>query len=117
MQRLIHRSVQTRRGDEMTNEKRFLVTLQPSDLQFEQVSALSLLQSALLAGIRMPNSCRNGTCRTCLCKLSTGEIAYQIEWPGLTREEKAEGWLLPCVAEARSDLQLEVPGALRLREK
>jgi hypothetical protein len=41
-----------------------------------------------------------------MCKLSTGEIAYQIEWPGLTREEKAEGWMLPCVAEARSDLVL-----------
>ena len=35
-------------------------------------------------------SCRNGTCRTCLCRLDSGQIAYEIEWPGLTREEKAE---------------------------
>lgn len=49
-----------------------------------------------------------------MCKLSTGEIAYQIEWPGLTREEKAEGWLLPCVAEARSDLELDVADAIAL---
>ncbi|EIJ44743.1 ferredoxin [2Fe-2S]-type protein [Herbaspirillum sp. GW103] len=49
-----------------------------------------------------------------MCKLSTGDIAYQIEWPGLTREEKAEGWILPCVAQASSDLVLEVPGALDL---
>ncbi|EOA04715.1 MULTISPECIES: 2Fe-2S iron-sulfur cluster-binding protein [Herbaspirillum] len=99
----------------MTEAKRYRVVLQPSGLQFEQVPHLSLLQSGLAAGIRMPNSCRNGSCRTCMCKLSTGEIAYQIEWPGLTREEKDEGWLLPCVAEARSDLVLHVPDAVSLR--
>jgi ferredoxin len=66
----------------MTEAKRYRVVLQPSGLQFEQVPHLSLLQSGLAAGIRMPNSCRNGSCRTCMCKLSTGEIAYQIEWPG-----------------------------------
>ena len=50
-----------------------------------------------------------------MCKLCTGEIAYQIEWPGLTREEKAEGWILPCVAEAQSDLVLDVPAAVDLK--
>lgn len=50
-----------------------------------------------------------------MCKLFTGEIACQIEWPGLTREEKAEGWILPCVAEARSDLVLDVPAAVDLK--
>ncbi|MCI1006853.1 MULTISPECIES: 2Fe-2S iron-sulfur cluster-binding protein [unclassified Herbaspirillum] len=98
----------------MDNPKPFRVAISPSGLQFEQVPGLSILQSGLRAGIRLPNSCRNGTCRTCMCKLSTGDIAYQIEWPGLTREEKAEGWILPCVAQASSDLVLEVPGALDL---
>ncbi|MDR6398308.1 hypothetical protein J2798_004791 [Herbaspirillum seropedicae] len=50
-----------------------------------------------------------------MCKLSTGRIDYQIEWPGLTREEKAEGWILPCVAEAASDLELLVPDAVDLK--
>ena len=35
-----------------------------------------------------------------------GTIAYTIEWPGLTREEKAEGLVLPCVALPRSDIVL-----------
>jgi len=38
----------------------------------------------------------------------SGSIEYQIEWPGLTREEKNDGWILPCVAVATSDLVLEV---------
>ncbi|MFP5392026.1 MAG: (2Fe-2S)-binding protein, partial [Gammaproteobacteria bacterium] len=32
-------------------------------------------------------------------------------WPGLSREEKQEGWILPCVALARSDLVLAAPAA------
>lgn len=100
----------------MSPPKPLLVQIQPSGLQFEQVPGQSLLQSGLRAGIRLPNSCRNGTCRTCMCKLFTGEIAYQIEWPGLTREEKAEGWILPCVAEASTDLVLDVPDAVDLNK-
>jgi Na+-transporting NADH:ubiquinone oxidoreductase subunit NqrF len=50
-----------------------------------------------------------------MCKLKSGTVSYQIEWPGLTKEEKEEGWILPCVAEAQSDLVLEVPLAVDLK--
>lgn len=50
-----------------------------------------------------------------MCKLERGLVEYQIEWPGLTKEEKAEGWILPCVAEAKSDLVLDVPDAVDLK--
>eukprot|EP01031_Cornospumella_fuschlensis_P047705 gene47705-58443_t len=32
-----------------------------------------------------------------------GRIEHRIPWPGLSAEEKAEGLILPCVAEPRSD--------------
>lgn len=64
----------------------------------------TLLQAALAAGLVMPRSCRNGTCRACMCRLLAGAIRYRIEWPGLLAEEKQEGWILPCVAHAESDL-------------
>lgn len=99
----------------MSAAKPFSIQVQPSGLRFEQRPGLSLLQSGLAQMVRLPNSCRNGTCRTCMCMLSSGEVAYQIEWPGLTREEKAEGWILPCVAEARSDLVIEEPDAIDLK--
>lgn len=51
-----------------------------------------------------------------MCKLDAGAIAYQIEWPGLTREEKEEGWILPCVAQAESDLVIDVPDAIDLKK-
>jgi len=76
---------------------------------FEAQAGQSILQAALAREVALPRSCRNGTCRACICKLEAGEIAYRIEWPGLSSEEKAEGWILPCVAEARSDLSLHLP--------
>ena len=69
----------------------------------------SVLESAERAGIELLSSCRNGTCRTCRCQLQSGRVRNRIEWPGLSREEIAEGWILPCVAEPLSDLQLGGP--------
>ncbi len=66
----------------------------------------ALLHAAARAGIELPSSCRNGTCRTCMCQLVSGEVGYSIRWPGLLPEEKAAGWILPCIAHARSDLVL-----------
>jgi hypothetical protein len=36
-----------------------------------------------------------------------GRVRYEIDWPGLSAEEKAQGWILPCVAIACSDLKIE----------
>ncbi len=84
----------------------YQVTLVPSGLRFEARADETLLKAGLRALAPMHSSCRIGTCRTCLCRLVSGEIAYEIEWPGLTREEKAEGLLLPCVARALADVVL-----------
>jgi ferredoxin len=63
------------------------------------------------AGIVLPRSCRNGSCRTCRCRLLAGEVRYRVEWPGLLAEEKAEGWILPCVALADADVVIEADSA------
>jgi ferredoxin len=76
------------------------------DQQFDAWADRSLLLSAEQGGIDWPSSCRNGTCRTCIGKLEQGSVRYEIEWPGLSSEEKAEGYVLPCVAFPCSDLVL-----------
>jgi len=85
--------------------------VQPGGFHFDTEAGRTLLQSAEDGGIELPSSCRNGTCRTCLCKLVSGRIRYRIEWPGVSAEEKAEGWILPCVAEPEGDVTLDVPYA------
>ncbi len=85
--------------------------IQPGGFHFDCDPGQTLLQAADAAGIELPSSCRNGTCRTCLCKLASGQIRYRIEWPGVSVDEKAEGWILPCVAEPLGDVVLDVPYA------
>ena len=67
-----------------------------------------LLLSALAAGHALPSSCRNGVCRTCICRLHSGSVTYRMQWPGLSAEEKANGLFLPCVAYPASDLVMSV---------
>ena len=93
----------------MNEDAAYQVVLRPHGLRFEARADESLLKAGLRAMAPMRSSCRNGTCRTCLCRLDAGEIAYEIEWPGLTREEKAEGLVLPCVARPLSDVVLRYP--------
>lgn len=69
----------------------------------------TLLHALEAAGLTIPSSCRNGTCRTCLCRLRAGTVAYTIAWPGLSFDEKRAGDILPCVALAQGDLVLDVP--------
>lgn len=65
-----------------------------------------LLLAMLAEGVDWPRSCRNGTCRTCLGRLTGGRVRHTVEWPGLSAEEKAEGCVLPCVAVPLSDVAL-----------
>ncbi|BEH20914.1 2Fe-2S iron-sulfur cluster-binding protein [Burkholderia pseudomallei] len=95
----------------MTEERSHWVRVEPLGAGFDAPESLSLLEAAGFAGVSLPRSCRNGTCRTCLCRLREGSVAYRIEWPGVSAEEEAEGYILPCVAIAQSDLVIEVPHA------
>lgn len=90
------------------------VTLQPFGWVFQADRGLSILHSADAAGLQLPSSCRNGTCRACICHMPSGTVHYRIAWPGLSRDEKQEGWVLPCVAYPASDLVLDTPLATRV---
>lgn len=87
------------------------VTLLPAGQAFDAAPDEAILKAALRAIVPLRSSCRNGTCRTCICMLESGTIEYEIEWPGLSAEEKREGWILPCVARATSDLVLRTDQA------
>ncbi|VXB85311.1 (2Fe-2S)-binding protein [Burkholderia sp. 8Y] len=95
----------------MSEPRVFTMTVEPGGDVVEVQPGATLLEAAWRAGLSLPRSCRNGTCRTCMCRLRSGEVAYRIDWPGLTAEEKADGWILPCVAVARSDVVIHQPEA------
>jgi ferredoxin len=86
----------------------FTARIAPDGPAFAASGDLPLLKAAELAGTGLASSCRNGTCRTCICRLVTGQVAYRIEWPGLSAEEKREGFILPCVAYPLSDVVIQL---------
>jgi ferredoxin len=92
------------------------ITLQPSGWSFPADADTSILRAAEQAGIELPSSCRNGTCRTCICRVDNtadggagraGRVRHLVEWPGLSLEEKRDGYILPCVAVALEDVTIE----------
>jgi ferredoxin len=82
---------------------------EPDALQFDAPSDQPLLLSLEQGGSNWPSSCRAGNCRTCVGQLVSGTVRYEMEWPGLTSEEMADGCVLPCVAYPCSNVLLR-PG-------
>jgi ferredoxin len=87
------------------------MTIEPGGYFVAVREGETLLEAALRAGLRLPTSCRNGTCRACLCRLVEGDVRYRVDWPGVTAEERADGWTLPCVALALTDVTIDQPAA------
>jgi ferredoxin len=89
----------------------FTATVLPQSQTCDAWADQPLLVSMELGGMDWPSSCRNGTCRTCLGQLLQGSVHYTMAWPGLSAEEKAEGYLLPCVAYPDGDVTLQRDGS------
>jgi ferredoxin len=81
----------------------------PDGQTFDALPEQSLLKSMEQGGVSWPWSCRSGTCRTCMGQLLKGRVRYKMEWPGLSMEEKQEGWILPCVAHPLGDVVMKDP--------
>ena len=73
-----------------------------------------MLEAARLGGVGLRSSCRNGTCRACLCQIVSGRVAYRIDWPGLSAEEKREGAVLPHNTATAQASGTEPPGSLNI---
>jgi ferredoxin len=82
----------------------FNARIDPGGPHFAAPADLPLLLAVESAGLAVVSSCRNGTCRACICRLVSGRVMYRIEWPGLSVDEKQTGCILPCVAYPLSDV-------------
>jgi ferredoxin len=65
-----------------------------------------LLRAANAAGIELPSSCNAGVCTTCAAKIIEGQVE-QTDCMGVSPDLQAEGYVLLCVAYARSNLKIE----------
>ncbi|USD65354.1 2Fe-2S iron-sulfur cluster-binding protein [Vibrio sp. SCSIO 43136] len=81
------------------------VRLEPQGIEFDVDDNQTVLEAALNQNIRFPHRCQVGACTACLCRKLDGKVDYQLE-PMLTKKEREQGWIFPCLAYAETDLLL-----------
>ncbi|SDR26803.1 2Fe-2S iron-sulfur cluster-binding protein [Natronobacterium texcoconense] len=108
------------------------VTLEWPDGRTETVAVdprETVLEVALRQGIRLPYDCREGTCITCVGRvLAAGEddtpdaeeavdaadvFDYRRQPRALTERERADGYVLLCIAVPRDDCRVAVGPMVR----
>lgn len=67
----------------------------------------TLLDALEREGLPIIGACRAGVCGSCKCKVESGEVQSSSAM-ALTPEQVAEGYVLACSSQARSDLQLTI---------
>ncbi|HET9622465.1 MAG TPA: fatty acid desaturase [Kofleriaceae bacterium] len=94
-----------------------MATLRIDDHELAAAPRETILQTALRAGVALPNSCRVGGCGTCKCRLVTGAVDERTETSYLlTADELARGYILACQSVPRGDvaIALDAPVAHRV---
>jgi len=86
-----------------------LVRIVPAGRQFSVAPDQSVLTAAYAAGVKLPNACRMGNCRTCLGRIVEGEVDHGLSHATyLPTKERDRGYALLCQARPRTDLVIEV---------
>ena len=66
-----------------------------------------LLDALREQGVDLPYGCKYGACITCAAKLTSGEV-NQKRQVALNNRQISNGYIILCVARAKSDLKLEI---------
>ena len=67
----------------------FTITIVPQGWQFPAEAGTTILAAAELAGMWQR------------------QVRYTVDWPGISPDERLDGYILPCVAVAESDLTVQ----------
>lgn len=86
----------------------FKVSLLPGAHEYPASPDESLLQAALAAELLVPYGCRDGACGACKARLLAGSVDHRhTPETTLPAADRAEGMVLMCCAQARSDAVLQ----------
>jgi CDP-4-dehydro-6-deoxyglucose reductase len=86
----------------------FTVRVIPSGREFSVEADETILDGALRNGLAFPYGCRGGACGACKAKLIDGSVNYADEPMALSEDELADNISLLCVANAASDLTVDI---------
>ena len=88
-----------------TAQGAYRVTFTSSGLTARGGASQTLLDVAELEGVAIASSCRSGVCLTCRTRLTEGEADCRSTM--LDPDDRAAGFILPCVSWAMGDCVLE----------
>jgi ferredoxin-NADP reductase len=83
----------------------FQVTFAATGRTLRAAGSHTLLETAEAEGIAITSSCRSGVCQACRTRLVDGDVDCQSTV--LDDDDRAAGFILPCVSWAQSDCVLE----------
>ncbi|MFO7964062.1 MAG: 2Fe-2S iron-sulfur cluster binding domain-containing protein [Desulfobacterales bacterium] len=67
----------------------------------------NILELAEENGIEIETECEAGVCGTCKTKMLSGDVHMEVD-DGLDDDDRAENYILPCVAVPKTDVVLDV---------
>ena len=76
----------------------------------------TLLAAGLRQHLALPFGCQSGGCGSCRVRLTAGQVEYPFAPPALSQAEIDAGYILMCLARAKSELTLELHQPLKLDE-
>lgn len=74
-----------------------IVTARGRTETISQRGSSTILQSARFGGLRVPSTCENGHCATCMVRVVEGRVEM-VKNEVLKPDEISEGWVLTCQA-------------------
>ena len=84
------------------------IELSNSGRSFQARPGETVLDAALRHGVVLPYSCKNGSCKSCQCRILDGEVHYPGKPPeALDLDDISRGLGLSCQAVANSDLLID----------
>jgi uncharacterized 2Fe-2S/4Fe-4S cluster protein (DUF4445 family) len=101
----------------MSKKQKYQVSFLPSGKSINVSPGYNLRQAILDCGLTIDSSCGGvGTCGRCRVKILKGAVESK-KTKFVSPEEEAEGYVLSCLAEIRSDLKVEIPEQKESRAK
>lgn len=87
-----------------------MTVVQYEGASFGVTPGQTLVEAADLAKLRIPNSCRQGLCHSCLL---VSEMPVPVgAQQGLSDHQRAQGLFLACLCRPNADMTVSLPGAL-----
>jgi naphthalene 1,2-dioxygenase ferredoxin reductase component len=85
----------------------FQVTIANTGARIECSADQRILHAAVGAGVDYPYGCATGNCAACISELRTGEVSMlPYSDNALSIAQRAEGKILACRAQPRSDVEV-----------